>query len=580
MGRWAATAFAGLLVLGCGDDVHEAPDPSTDDGGLDDGVPDPDDDDDDDDTADDGDTGEPDGPPRDEPGWGFERAELRRLTAAQYARTVTTLLSPDDPARLDEALADVPDDLVLSLFSDVGASAVESGSLAVERYEDVALAATALVFEDHGWAQDVLGCDPGQLGCPAQLVMSLGRRAWRRSLTVGERERYVALFERMRDRFDDPWVAARFVTSGLMTSPYFMYRVEIGEPDPSDASGQRWRYTSTEMASRLSYLLWDGPPDEPLLTLAEEGALVDPEVVAEQTARLLADDRARPALGRFFAQWLGLAATDGLVKDPEVFPAASPSLYAAMRGELVRLVDDVVFDRAGSLERLLSTRDTFATDELAALYEVDPGASPDAEGFAAITLPAGGDRAGLFGTAAVLATNARVTRTSPTLRGLFVRQRLLCEDLPPPPPDVDAELPEPTPEQGPQTMRERLAQHAEDPACAGCHQAIDPMGLALEHYDGLGRYRATDQGLMLDVSGDLDGVSFDGRAGLVDALLADPRLAGCFTKQVYRYATGHVEGTDEAGLVASLADTPDTSVLDVFAAVARSPGFRFRGAVD
>lgn len=573
-------AFAGLLALSCGDDVSGSPDTSTDDGGLDDGVPDPDGPDHGDDTADDGDTGEPDGPPRDEPGWSFDRAELRRLTAAQYARTVTTLLSPDDPTRLDEALADLPDDLVLSLFSDVGASTVESGSLAVERYEDAALAATALVFEDHGWAQDVLGCDPGQLGCAAQLVMSVGRRAWRRPLTVAERARYVDLFELMRDRFDDPWVAARFVTSALLTSPYFMYRVEIGEPDPSDPSGQRWRYTSTEMASRLSYLLWDGPPDEMLLALGEEGMLVDPEVVAEQTARLLADDRARPALGRFFAQWLGLSATDALVKDPAVFPAASPSLYAAMRGELERLVDDVVFDRQSSIEALLSTRDTFVTDELAALYDVEPGAVPDAEGFAAVTLPAEADRAGLFGTAAVLATNARVTRTSPTLRGLFVRQRMLCESLPPPPPDVDAELPEPTPEQGPQTMRERLAQHAEDPACAGCHQAIDPMGLSLEHYDGLGRYRSTEEGLTLDVSGDLDGTAFDGRAGLVDALLADPRLAACFTKQVYRYATGHVEGADEAGLVASLAGTPDTSVLDVFAAVAQSPGFRFRGAVD
>ena len=573
-------AMAGLVVpsFACGDDVSGQPDATTDDG-ADDAPVDPDDGADTG-TDDGADTGEPNGPPRGEPQWAFERAELRRLTAAQYARTVQTLLSPDDPSRLDDALADLPDDLVLSLFADVGASAVESSSLAVERYEDAALAATELVFEDLGWAQDVLGCDPSELGCPETFVDGVGRRAWRRTLMVAERLRYLDLFDRMRDRFDDPWIAARFVVSALMTSPYFMYRVEVGEPDPSDETGTRWRYTSVEMASRLSYLLWDGPPDETLLELGEQDMLVQPDVVAEQAARLLADPRARPAVGRFFEQWLGLAATDALVKDPEVFPAASPSLYAAMRGEVERLVQDVVFERDGSLAELLSTRETFATDELAALYDVPPGDDPDADGFSAVTLPADGDRAGMLGTAAMLAANARVTRTSPTLRGLFVRQRLLCENLPPPPPDVDAELPEPGGSDGPQTMRERLAQHNEDPACAGCHQTIDPLGLALEHYDGLGRYRDTDQGLALDVSGDLDGASFEGRAGLVDTLQADPRLTACLARQVYRYATGHVEGADEAGLVASLTGSPQTSVLDAWAAVATSPGFRFKGAAD
>jgi len=359
-----------------------------------------------------------------------------------------------------------------------------------------------------------------------------------------------------------------------------MYRVEVGEPDPNDPSGTRWRYTSIEMASRLSYLLWDGPPDDELLAVGEQGELVESSVVADQVTRLLADDRARPALGRFFAQWLGLAATDGLVKDPDVYPAASPALYADMRGEIERLVEDLVFERGGSVGALLTTRETYVTDELATLYGVDSGPDRDDEGFAPVSLPADGDRAGLLGTAAVLATNARVTRTSPTLRGLFVRQRLLCDSLPPPPPDVDAELPEPSGGQQPQTMRERLAQHSEDPACAGCHQAVDPLGLALEHYDGLGRFRQTDDGLALDVSGELDGTAFEGRAGLVDALRDDVRLTACFARQVYRYATGHVEGADEAGLVASLAGTPDTSVLDIFAAVAQSPGFRFRGAVD
>jgi hypothetical protein len=178
-----------------------------------------------------------------------------------------------------------------------------------------------------------------------------------------------------------------------------------------------------------------------------------------------------------------------------------------------------------------------------------------------------------------LASTGTLTRTSPTVRGLFLQRRLRCNEIPPPPDDVDAEFPAEV--EGEQTtMRERLAVHRENPTCAGCHDQLDPLGLVLEHFDGLGRHRETDNGLELDVSGTIDGQSFDGLSGLVGFLRDDPATTTCMVRQAYRFATGHHESAEEAEILdALLAEFVDSGHRfgTLARAIVTSDGFRFRG---
>lgn len=550
-----------LTALACGSETATAAADGTGDG---------------DETGDvdvDADTGEPDPQaddtggdgPQDSEGYDWDRAELRRLTAPQYVATLSALLD------IEPAISDTPADLVLALFSNVGASAVSTSELAVEQYDALAREVTEDVFEDPLRRSALVGCDPRQTECVSQFIAQFGRRAWRRSLDVAERQRYEHLFDVMLSRFDDPWIAARYVTAAMLSSPNLVYLAEVGEPDPEDPS--RLRYTSTEMASRLSYFAWDAPPDDELLDLAEAGQLVDADVVAEQMERMLADPRANAAMIRFLRELLAVDAVQDVVKDPTIFTGASPALFDEMRDELQSMVQRLVADN-GSVGTLLMTHQTSLTSRLATLYGV---AEPSPEGEGTVQWPDGAVRFGLLGTGAFLATNARVTRTSPTLRGLFVQQRLLCRDLPPPPGDVDADLPTPTPETVPQTMRELLAQHASDPACASCHTFMDPIGLALEHFDGIGRYRSDDRGVALDVSGELSGTQFEGLRGLATALAQSDQLHACVVRQVHRHAVGHVEGVDERGIIDGIAARGDLPLRSLWLSIATSRSFRFRG---
>jgi hypothetical protein len=203
----------------------------------------------------------------------------------------------------------------------------------------------------------------------------------------------------------------------------------------------------------------------------------------------------------------------------------------------------------------------------------------DGEGFAPATIPDDWARLGFLGTAVFLASNGTVTRTSPTVRGYYVQRRFRCNQLPPPPADVDAQFP-PEVEGEATTMRERLEVHRADPVCAACHDQMDPVGLVLEHFDGIGRHRETDNGLPLDVSGELEGQAFDGLAGLAEFLRNDPATMQCMALQAYRFATGHRESAEEAEIITSLAAEFAASG-NRFGALARaivdSEGFRFRG---
>jgi hypothetical protein len=236
---------------------------------------------------------------------------------------------------------------------------------------------------------------------------------------------------------------------------------------------------------------------------------------------------------------LHLDELDDLRKDPTVFVHMDDTVGASAREETLRGIEHLVFDSDSDFRALLTTRRTFVDRTLSAIYDIR---APERDGFGEAMLPADSPRRGLLGQVSFLALNAHPVLSSPTLRGAFIRESLLCQVLPDPPAGVDTSIPEVTGDTP--TLRERVEFHLEQPGCSGCHQATDLIGLGLENFDGLGVYRTLDNGAPIDASGSLDGEEFTDAAGLAEALHDHPRLAPCMVKQVMRYGLGRGE-TDE-----------------------------------
>ena len=564
---WVLTLSAALLLGGCGQttlEIEDEPGAETEgDGAAGPGAPG------------DGSPGEGgDGPqtPDEEdphtPRPDFEPgpAVMPRLTESQYRNTLEAIFGEDLPETPVEA------DTNPYLFYTIGAATTQLSDRGVEQYADAAMAVAEAVFKDRARREALVGCAPERAGdaCVQGFLASLGRRLWRRPLTDVELERWVGV---SRDTADgDPWQGLETAVAGLLQSPWFLYRIELGEEDPSEP-GQR-RYTSWEMAQRLAFLFWNTGPDEELLEAAARGELTDDATIFEQSMRLSNDPRARVALQDFFTQYLDLGRLEKVERDPARYPGYSPSLLAAMEAEVRLLVDDIVYRRDGDVRRLFSDRRAFVNSELAALYGLDaPGATPIA--FVPVEFGAEVPRAGLLTLGAFLTMNAHPTETSPTLRGKYIRERLFCQEVPAPPDDIDLNL-EAEPGE-PATLRERLEQHRRDPACAGCHSFIDPPGMLFEHYDSIGRYRDEVDGHPVDSSGDLDGAALENAEGLGALLGEEAKLTRCMVRQLYRHANGRLEEYGERIALRDLEASFEASgyrFRDLMLALALSEGFR------
>jgi hypothetical protein len=299
--------------------------------------------------------------------------------------------------------------------------------------------------------------------------------------------------------------------------------------------------------------------------------------VAVQAERMLEDPRARAALANFNGQWLRLDDLDRLDKDPSAYPEFEAALAASMKAETLALLEDVVFDGAGDLDTMLTADYGFADAALGELY----GVSVAGDGLQRVDLDPT-QRAGLLTQASVLALTGKPNQSSPVLRGKFVRARLLCEELPEPPPDVDTTPPTVDSDV---TTRERFDQHSADPACASCHQLIDPIGFGLEHYDGIGRWRATDGGQPVDASGEVVGMqngTFDGAIELSEMLAGSEQVRTCFVETWFTYAHGRAPVEDDACTTDELAQAFDTSSRDVkslLLALTQTEAFLHRPAV-
>jgi hypothetical protein len=495
------------------------------------------------------------------------RAPIRRLTHREYNNTVRDLLSDaTQPANAFESQG-----TVLGFDNNIAVLTVNENQ--AQKYADTAEALATKATANVG---QFIQCDvsaKGEVPCFDQWLTAFGTKTLRQPLSPEDVTRWKSLFTDVRKTLDFQ-ASVQTVLAGLLQSPRFLYRIEPQQLDGLTASSAPLE--SHALATRLSYLLWGSMPDDALRKAADENALQTSDAVAAQVERMLKDPKSAFTIKHFHSQWLEVDSLDKAEKAQNVFPEFTPAARTAMKQQFERFIDDVYAKHNGSLAVLLSGEVVSANDALQAWY---PQAKLTAN-WSEVTRDKN-LHAGFLTLPAVLASHANPNATSPTKRGKFILERLLCSTAPEPPPDANVT---PPPVTANTTARERYAAHTTNKSCAGCHRLFDPMGLALEGFDGIGRERISEGTAALDLTGEF--VNTDINGTYVGAAEAGKRLAtskmvdGCSVTNWFRYSQGRIEAAGETcqlqTLRKSLTKTKD--LRQVVVGIATSNAFRLGGA--
>jgi hypothetical protein len=413
------------------------------------------------------------------------------------------------------------------------------------------------------------GCSVAQRGeatCAQEFIRTFATKAFRRPATQVELD---GLFKVYQDgRTDGSYAEGlEWVVTAVVQSGSFLYNTELGAPGPA---GNR-RLQPYELASALSYLVTGAPPDAALLDAAANNQLGQ-EAIAQQVTRLLARPEAKTQLNRFFFQWLQLDGLDALEKDSGEHPTFNATLRQSMKVETESFLSSVLFSGEKNLKSVFTDTRATLTSSMAELYGVT--------GTGNVALDPK-ERAGILTRASVLATFAQQAESSPIRRGKLVRTRVLCQALPPPPKDLMIVFPVAQPTK---TTRERYAQHATDPACLGCHRLMDPVGFGFESYDAIGGFRAQENGLNIDASGELLATRdvngpFNGAVELSRKLADSEEVQECFARHLMEFSYARpVEAGDECS-VAPARDrfvSSGTNIADLLIHYATSDTFQIR----
>lgn len=379
--------------------------------------------------------------------------------------------------------------------------------------------------------------------CAKEILSTLARRAYRRPVTDDDVQTLLSFYEdgRIEGGFE---VGIQWALERLLVDPEFLFRIEVDPVDPTPATA--YYLSDHELASRLSFFLWSSIPDDELLEVAELGELKDPAVLKRQVQRMLADARSEALVTNFASQWLYLRNMRAVTPDVNLFPEFDDNLRLAMQRE-TELFFSSQLREDRSVVDLLTADYTFLNERLARHYGI-PGIYGSR--FRRVTLD-DPNRRGLLGQASILTVTSYATRTSPVRRGKWVLENILGSPPPAPPANVPA-LPEASESVQATTVRARMEQHRKDPVCASCHVKMDPLGFALENFDGVGRWRAIgEDGLPLDSTGTLpDGTTFHGPAELREMLVSQPEeFVTNVTHKLLTYALGRgVEYYDQPAI--------------------------------
>jgi len=491
-------------------------------------------------------------------------APLEHLTRAEYDRATTHLLGFEARAARDFA-------------ADDDTSGYEVGArvspLLAEQYVDAAESLAEQLVATRFDA--LLDCDVAAMGedaCARQLISRFGMRAFRRPLEADEAERLFALYQ--VGRAYDFRTGIQVVIQGVLSAPSFLYHVESA-PDPAARPGDTVALDDFAVASRLSFFLWGSIPDDTLLEAAGAGELSEPAGLEAQARRMLEDERAIAGVRDFARQWLHLDVLEGARRDAERYPDFEADTGHRLRASVERYVEDAFLTEGGDVDTLLLGTHAYVDGPLARSYGIDGVEGDDLQ---RVELDPS-QRAGLLTQPGLLTVLSKPNQSDPIHRGLFVRTRLLCQQLPPPPDDIAVVAPDPAPGL---STRERFAEHSQNERCRGCHQLMDPIGFGFEHYDAMGRWRELDEGATVDATGevlatvDADG-AFYGVPELAGLLAGSQQVRECVAMQLFRYAMGRTETEWDLCSVQRLQEDFHASGYDLRAlmiAVVQSDAFR------
>ncbi|WP_437876278.1 DUF1592 domain-containing protein [Sorangium sp. So ce513] len=496
-------------------------------------------------------------------------APLRRLSNQEYTNTLKDLFAgvPGVASAIDTAVATFPHEPESLGFRN-NASFLTVGPLVAQKYLDAAEEIAAVAARADG----LVSCDPKELGeleCARDFIRTFGARAYRRPLTEAEVQRYEERFTAGAEghSFQD---GVEWVVFSMLQSPNVLYRVEVGE----DSTGEVTEPTPYEMASRLSYLIWQSLPDEELTRAAAADELRTPEQIEVQVRRMLADPRA-DRLFEYFDQWLDIDMLGDMTRDPEVYPGVVSSLPTLLRQETHTFLKSLFADPNGSFGELLSADYSFVNGALAQHYGVDGVSGDD---FVKVSMPG---RSGVL-TQGMMLTRDKATRTSIVRRGLKVRTDLLCGIVPAPPNDVQLDL------EGfgeGLSQRERLERHRTEASCAGCHELMDPLGVVFESFDAVGRFRTTDEaGRPVDTSSVIAHTR-DANGPVASAAELGQRLAqseearACYVLQNFRFFYGRDRTEADRCSMATLSTAfkeSGYSLSELVVALTQTDAFRYR----
>lgn len=501
-----------------------------------------------------------------EPVSGSSSAVLRRLTTEQYRNSIADVFGED--IHFGANFEPVPRTEGMQALGTVGISITPSG---LERYDNVArVIAAQVVDEKHRTA--AVPCRPKAAQddtCARQFLSKVGRLLFRRPLKEDELKEVVAVAGDIGSKNDDFYEGLKYALSALLVAPQFVYRVERTEADPDTANASR--LDAYSKATRLSFLLWNTTPDEELLAAAERGDVNDERKFKAQIDRLVASPRLTEGVRAFFTDMLGLDDMDAVAKDTIIYKKFSAQVNADAREQTLRTIVDHLLTRKEDYRELFTTRRTFLTRKLGMVYRVPVPARTWQE----FEFPADDPRAGLLTQLSFLSVHSHPGRSSATLRGKAVRELVLCQPVPAPPNNVNFSVVQDTENPLYKTARGRLTAHRTDPVCAGCHKITDPIGLALENFDGLGEFRDAENGENIDASGEFDGKPFTTPAQLGKLISESSQAPACLVQKLYQYGTGSKAGADDKEWLEYMQETfrnGDYQVVELLRRLASSEG--------
>lgn len=459
--------------------------------------------------------------------------DVRRLTEDQYRNIISDVFGAsivvggrfDTPVRTEGLQA-------------VGARNATVTAAALAQYDEMARSISKQVMSEPSRQFLVPCATPGQVefdeDCTTQLVTKIGRLLFRRPLTDNETASRVDIVRQTTQRLSDFNEGLATGLASLLVSPQFLFIEDVVEDNPDETGTVRLNAFSK--ATRLSFFLWNRSPDNTLLEAAESGALHSEDGVERQVERMMASPLLKAGVRAFFSDLLEFSEFEFLEKDSLIYPSFGAGAVRDAREQTLRTITDHVITKDRDYRDLFTTRDTFMSSTLGMVYRVQVKAKPGT--WEPYQFAADDPRIGIQGHLSFLALNSHPGRSSPTLRGKAIRNMLLCQQVPDPPPDVDFSGFN-DPNSPSKTARERLTAHSTSAACAGCHKITDPIGLALEKFDGAGQFRQTENDAPIDTSGNLDGIDYEDSQGLGLALRDNPATTTCLVNRLYAYGSGN-----------------------------------------